>query len=221
MHIVTYGQVYNPDTSATSTIKPWTAIGLMTAGLATNGNTFKRNLQDDVQDIFGTSQSDLDDYLAFVPSAQVLIYSLNKNNSNRRYHIKAYAFSTAINLGATWALKSILDVERPRGGQFSFPSGHTSFTFSTATASYMALRDKSPLLAWASYAPAAVVGVMRVQKDRHWVPDVLFGAGLGIISTQLTYRYLVRPSDPKEARGFLSNLHFDIGPGQISLVYHL
>ena len=213
------GQVISADTIPS--IKPWTAIGLMTAGIATSGSTFKRNLQTDVQDIIGTTESDLDDYLAFVPSGQVLLYALNKNNTDRGYHIKAYAYSTAINLGATWALKSILNVERPRGGRFAFPSGHTSFAFSTATASYMALKDKQPILAWASFAPAAVVGVMRVQKNRHWVPDVLFGAGLGIISTQLTYRYLVRPSVHKETSGFLSNLHFDIGPGQISLVYHL
>jgi membrane-associated phospholipid phosphatase len=202
-------------------IKPWTAMGLMTAGLATSSNTFKRNLQSDVQDIIGTSESDLDDYLAFVPSGQVLLYALNKNNTDRLYHLKGYAYSTAINLGATWALKSILNVERPRGGNFAFPSGHTSFAFSTATASYMALRDKRPVLAWVSFAPAAVVGVMRVRKNRHWVPDVLFGAGLGIISTQLTYRYLVRPSPTKEAGRFLSNLHFDIAPSHISLVYQL
>lgn len=219
--VLSYGQGYQPDTTATSHVKPWTAIGLMTAGIATSGNTFKRNLQVDVQDIIGTSESDLDDYLAFVPSAQVLIYSVNKNNPDRRYHIKAYAYSTAINLGATWALKSILNVERPRGGNFSFPSGHTSFAFSTATASFMTLKDKHPVLAWTSYAPAAVVGVMRVQKSRHWIPDVLFGAGLGIISTQLTYRYLVKQTRQNRRSGFLSNLHFDIGPGHFSLVYLL
>ncbi len=213
-------QSYVIDTTSATSINHWPAIGFMAAGLATSGNTLKRNLQADVQGFFGTTDSDLDDYLVYVPSAQVLLYSLNSNFTDRRHHLKAYAYSTAINLGITYAMKLTLNVERPNGGDFSFPSGHTSFAFSTATASFMAFKDKKPVLAWASYVPATVVGIMRIQKNRHWVPDVLFGAGLGIITTQLTYRVL-KPSPRYDTKRPLSNLQFDIGPGQLSLVYKL
>ena len=39
----------------------------------------------------------------------------------------------------------------------------------------------------AGYAIATGVGVMRVYNNRHWVSDVLAGAGLGILSTSLMY----------------------------------
>ena len=34
---------------------------------------------------------------------------------------------------------------------------------------------------------ATTVGVMRVLNNRHWVSDVLAGAGIGILSTNLAY----------------------------------
>ena len=204
----------------TLNINHWPAVGLMAAGIAVSGTTVKQNLQSDLQDFFGTTTSKIDDYLAIVPSAQVLIYGIIPKHEDRLYHLENYAYSTVINLGLTYGMKAILNVKRPNGGEFSFPSGHTSFAFSTATVSYMAFKDKKPLLAWASYLPATITGIMRIQKNKHWSPDVLFGAGLGIISTQLTYRIL-RPHRFNDESKFLSNLHFDIGPGQIGLVYTL
>lgn len=212
-----YGQHMDHDTVQ---INHWPAVGLMAAGLAVSGTTVKQNLQSDLQDFFGTSTSNIDDYLAMVPSAQVLVYGLIPKHEDRLYHLENYAYSTIINLGLTYGMKAIFNVERPNGGEFSFPSGHSSFAFSTATVSYMAFKDKKPLLAWASYIPATITGIMRIQKNKHWTPDVLFGAGLGILTTQLTYRVL-RPHQHNDQSKFLSNLHFDIGPGQIGLVYKL
>lgn len=67
----------------------------------------------------------------------------------------------------------------------SFPSGHTSFAFSLATsfASVATLRGRklAPLY-WSLGVPAAAfVGYLRMAGDRHWLGDVLFGAGLGTL----------------------------------------
>lgn len=67
----------------------------------------------------------------------------------------------------------------------SFPSGHTSFAFSLATsfASVATLRGRklAPLY-WGLGVPAAAfVGYLRMAGDRHWLGDVLFGAGLGTL----------------------------------------
>jgi membrane-associated phospholipid phosphatase len=67
----------------------------------------------------------------------------------------------------------------------SFPSGHTSLAFSIATsfATVATLRDRelAPAL-WAVGVPmAAFVGYLRIAGDRHWVGDVLAGAGLGTL----------------------------------------
>jgi membrane-associated phospholipid phosphatase len=40
----------------------------------------------------------------------------------------------------------------------------------------------------AGFAAATLVGVLRVQHDRHWASDVLAGAGLGLLCTEIAYR---------------------------------
>jgi membrane-associated phospholipid phosphatase len=67
----------------------------------------------------------------------------------------------------------------------SFPSGHTSFAFALATsfASVATLRGRklAPLY-WSLGVPAAAfVGYLRMAGDRHWLGDVLLGAGLGTL----------------------------------------
>ena len=46
---------------------------------------------------------------------------------------------------------------------------------------------RSPWYSVAGYGLATATGVMRVLNNRHWVSDVLSGAGIGILSTELAY----------------------------------
>ena len=46
---------------------------------------------------------------------------------------------------------------------------------------------RSPWFSVAGYGVAAATGVMRVLNNRHWVSDVMSGAGIGIMSTELGY----------------------------------
>jgi membrane-associated phospholipid phosphatase len=68
---------------------------------------------------------------------------------------------------------------RPDGTQFSFPSGHSSTTFATATVlqRHLGWRAGVPAYAFASYVAAS-----RVQDKRHYLSDVTLGAALGIIA---------------------------------------
>ncbi|NPB04316.1 MAG: phosphatase PAP2 family protein [Thermotogae bacterium] len=59
----------------------------------------------------------------------------------------------------------------------SLPSGHTSVAFSTA--GYLWARTSSPWIRWGSLVLASGVGAARIYKDRHWLSDVILGAGLG------------------------------------------
>ncbi len=78
--------------------------------------------------------------------------------------------------------------ERPYGGVFnSFPSGHTTTAFFGAEMLRRELGEEYPGIAIAGYAVAAGVGFMRMYNNRHWVGDVLAGAGVGILSTSLMY----------------------------------
>ena len=49
------------------------------------------------------------------------------------------------------------------------------------------LKKDHPFWAYSGYAMASFVGASRVLRDKHWVSDVLFGAGLGILSSHLSY----------------------------------
>ena len=46
---------------------------------------------------------------------------------------------------------------------------------------------RSPWYSIAGYTLATATGVMRVLNNRHWISDVLSGAGIGILSTELAY----------------------------------
>jgi membrane-associated phospholipid phosphatase len=47
--------------------------------------------------------------------------------------------------------------------------------------------DKSLWISTADYGMATLVGVSRVYRNRHWVSDVVAGAGVGILSTKIIY----------------------------------
>ena len=47
--------------------------------------------------------------------------------------------------------------------------------------------DTAPVVGILGYTFASVVGVSRVLNNRHWVSDVIAGAGVGILSVQVAY----------------------------------
>jgi membrane-associated phospholipid phosphatase len=68
---------------------------------------------------------------------------------------------------------------RPDGHEYSFPSGHSSVTFATATVVQRHFGWKAGAPA---YAVAGYVAASRVQMRRHFASDVAFGAALGILA---------------------------------------
>lgn len=69
----------------------------------------------------------------------------------------------------------------------SFPSGHTATAFMCATILHKEYGMKSPCYSIGGYTLAGLTGVTRQLNNRHWIGDVLVGAGIGIISTDLGY----------------------------------
>ena len=84
-------------------------------------------------------------------------------------------------------MKSITHVTRPFGGENSMPSGHTAQAFVSATILDMEYRGTSPWISFAGYAVATTTGMYRMINDKHWISDVLVGAGIGILSTKVVY----------------------------------
>jgi membrane-associated phospholipid phosphatase len=69
---------------------------------------------------------------------------------------------------------------RPDGSdQRSFPSGHTSVTFASATVLQRELGWKVGVPA---YAVAAYVATARIEKKKHYLSDVAMGAAIGVLA---------------------------------------
>ena len=82
--------------------------------------------------------------------------------------------------------KEATGILRPdRSTYNSFPSGHTAIAFASAEFLRMEYKDVSVWYGIAGYTVATAVGGLRVYNNRHWFSDVLTGAGVGILSTQL------------------------------------
>ena len=80
----------------------------------------------------------------------------------------------------TVGIKHAVRRERPDlSGTFSFPSGHTSVSFASATVLQRHYGWKFGLPA---YSVAGYVALSRVQMRRHYLSDVAFGAMVGILA---------------------------------------
>jgi membrane-associated phospholipid phosphatase len=77
-------------------------------------------------------------------------------------------------------LKFAVHRERPDGSNHqSFPSGHASVTFATATVIERHLGWRKSIL---GYAIASYVAMSRIHDNRHYLSDVVFGAAVGSIA---------------------------------------
>ncbi len=86
-------------------------------------------------------------------------------------------------LGITRLGKSVLHKRRPDSGSGdSFPSGHTASAFVAATFLH---KRYGPGAGIPAYIAALHTGLARVQAGRHYLDDVIAGAGVGIMSAEL------------------------------------
>lgn len=132
----------------------------------------------------------LDNYTQYAPA--LMVYGLNatgiKGRHNWRDRTIIYATSQVISTTFVIPLKHIVKEERPdASNRLSFPSGHTATAFSTAHFMFKEYKDTSFWLSVSGYPFAVFTGVYRVLNDKHWVNDVVAGAGFGILSTELAY----------------------------------
>jgi membrane-associated phospholipid phosphatase len=148
--------------------------------------TTKNELQED-HPLFAAH---LDNYLQYAPAAAVYGLHLTgiKGKSSLIDATGTYALSLGI-MGVTVnGLKKITHRERPDQSSLnSFPSGHTANAFAAAEFLNQEYKDISPWYGYAGYTVAAATGVLRIYNNRHWVSDVVAGAGFGILSTKVAY----------------------------------
>lgn len=69
----------------------------------------------------------------------------------------------------------------------SVPSGHTAQAFAAAAFLSEEFGKKYKWVPYLSYSIASTVGVLRIMNNKHYLSDVLIGAGIGILSTKISY----------------------------------
>jgi len=108
-------------------------------------------------------------------------YFLGRLSGNERMQSTGADLAQAQILNAilTQGVKLAVARTRPDHGRFSFPSGHASATFATATVLQRRFGWKLGLPA---YTLASYVSASRLQENRHYASDVIFGAALGIVA---------------------------------------
>lgn len=172
-----------------------TGMPLFAAGILFKSKKYRfrqdyRNQHDNTRlvDHFKTR---VDDHLQYAPllGATSLHFAGVEGKSDHFRYVVSAGMSYALMAGLVNALKYSTRERRPDGSTSnSWPSGHTATAFAGATILHREYGlTRSPWYSVAGYAMATATGVMRVLNNRHWFTDVLSGAGVGIVSTEMAY----------------------------------
>lgn len=132
----------------------------------------------------------IDNYLQYSPAAAVIGLNIAGAKGKHSFidELFIYAISNVIMGIAVEGTKHISHELRPDGSDYySFPSGHTATAFAAAEWLRAEYWQRSPWIGIAGYAAATATGVLRVYNNRHWVSDVIAGAGFGFLSTRIAY----------------------------------
>ena len=131
-----------------------------------------------------------DDYLQFSPAAAAYTMKFCKVESTHNLLDMTilYGLSNILAGGIVQGTKMVSNRERPNfSNKHSFPSGHTETAFVAAEFLYQEYKDKSIWISIGGYSVATFVCVARIYNNKHWVSDVVAGAGIGILSTKVVY----------------------------------
>ena len=175
-------------------------VSLVTAGVIIESlpsQTYfsKERDQTRVQNRMNGFKTSTDNYLQFVPVAAMFSFKLAgmKSRSDLLNQAIISAKSELLMLAIVTSMKHFIHDMRPDGStDNTMPSGHTAQAFVSATLLDMEYRDTSPWISVGGYLCATATGIFRITNNRHWVSDVLIGAGIGIASVKvvyLTHRY--------------------------------
>ena len=177
--------------SAKSLIVPVALIGYGSSALKSEElQQLNKTIAEEVTEDVRGFNTKVDDYLKYAPAATV--YLLNAAGIKGRHKILDRTIilgmsSILVNQVVTFVKHGTHQL-RPDGSTYnSFPSGHTTTAFVGAEMMNQEFGWRSPWYSVAGYSMATATGVLRVMNNRHWLSDVIAGAGIGILTTKFTY----------------------------------
>lgn len=161
-------------------------LALHNHSLQSLNNNLRRNIKPGTP-YYSTT---IDNYLQYLPAFTV--YGLNASGLKGRNNFKDRTFIFGMSSIFTCALisplKTISDIERPdHSANNSFPSGHTATAFAGAEFLRQEYKGVSKLYGIGGYIIATTTGLLRMYNNRHWLSDIIAGAGIGILSTKIAY----------------------------------
>ena len=170
-------------------------VPLFVAGIAIKGDKamFAQNNKDGKANtqLLTDFKTGIDDYTQYFGPALTVGLKLGgyEGRSDWPRLLASAGMSYAIMAIMVNGIKYTAKEMRPDGSSAnSWPSGHTATSFVGATLLHKEYGlTRSPWFSIAGYGVATATGVMRVLNNRHWVSDIMSGAGIGIMSTELGY----------------------------------
>ena len=165
---------------------------LMISALSINTLPLKQDIQDKIRKPFNGYTTSMDDYIQYVPIG--LMYGADLFKIKAEHSVwnqtKYLFFSEVITSGIVFGLKYGVGILRPDSSTYnSFPSGHTAQAFVAAQVLHNEFKNTNKVLANSGYLFSTSTGFLRIVNNRHWLPDVLMGAGIAIIVTNLVYHF--------------------------------
>ncbi|MCH5214425.1 MAG: phosphatase PAP2 family protein [Muribaculaceae bacterium] len=143
-------------------------------------------IRDGFTDLRKDHKIKIDDYFQYLPAAAYLglaLYKKRKLDFRERLAvgITSYLAMTALVNISKYSFRE----KRPdHHARHSFPSGHTATAF---TGAELIRHEFGWGIGSAAYVVATGVAFLRLYNGRHWLNDVIGGAGIGILSARIGY----------------------------------
>lgn len=131
-----------------------------------------------------------EDYAQFAPHAAAYAFELGGMKPKTDFWNRSAILlkGEAFTFIAVTVLKHAFKQPRPdASNEFGFPSGHTANAFAGATFLTIEYGDQYKWVPYVAYGTAAGVGALRIAHNKHYWSDVIFGAGLGILTMKAAY----------------------------------
>lgn len=132
----------------------------------------------------------LDNYTQYAPGVTAFALNLSGVKGRNKFSraLIHWGGGMLIMGGLVNSIKYTARVMRPDGTtRNSFPSGHTATAFMNASFLHKEYGHVNSLYSVLGYTMSTYTGVSRSLNNRHWLSDILAGAGIGILSTELSY----------------------------------
>ncbi len=167
--------------------------GLIVTGFGINGNgkeDIKNEVVEERNKIIPKFRTSLDNYLQFSPIALTYGFEiLGMKPKTDIFNRSVILLKTeVIMMTAITILKNSSHILRPDSSAYtSFPSGHTAQAFAAAAMLSEEYGYRYKWVPYLSYGLASTVGMLRLANNKHYLSDVLVAAGIGILSTKISY----------------------------------